>query len=416
MTSHIDHSDFEKSKSPMFVKNLVYRPFSYPKAVEFDEAHEKLHWHQDEIPLGDDVKAWNSGLLTEGEKNYTTNILKFFTTQDVMVGTYQIDYLAPVIKNNEIRCMIVGFAGREKVHQRAYALFTDTIGLPETEYSAFLNYSEMKDKAEFAMIADSSTIRGLALSLAKTVFNEGISLFASFVMLLNFQRYGKLMGLGKILEWSIRDETMHCMGFSWLFRQVCEENKRIVTDKFKKEIYDMVRTIVSLEFAFIDMVYQDYEIEGLSKENVKEYIMFIADRRLLQLGLKPNYNVKVNPLPWLEWTLNASNHTNFFENKVSEYEVGRMQGENNWGGLSTSYKIVGRDGCPYCVKAVEDIISNGDVYEEIKINDQVKRNEFYDDNNLVGKDRTVPQIWKIENDGSETYIGGYTQLLKHINS
>lgn len=408
-----EQNDFEKSKSPMFRENLVYRPFAYPKAVEFDEAHEKMHWHQDEIPLGDDVKAWNSGLLTDGEKSYTTNILKFFTTQDVMVGTYQIDYLAPMIKNNELRCMIVGFAGREKVHQRAYALFTDTIGLPETEYSAFLEYSEMKNKADFAMQADSSTIRGLALSLAKTVFNEGVSLFASFVMLLNFQRYGKLMGLGKILEWSIRDETQHCAGFSWLFRQVCEENKRIVTDKFKKEIYDMVRTIVDLEFAFIDLVYQDYEIEGLPKQNVKDYIMFIADRRLLQLGLKPNYNMKENPIPWLEWTLNASNHTNFFEGKVSEYEVGGLQGENTCQKLFT-YKIVSRDGCPYCTKSIEDIISTGNEYIETKINDTVERNEFYDSLGLVGKDRTVPQIWKIEDDGSETYIGGYSQLLKKL--
>ena len=414
MTENEQHlSDFEKSKSPMFKENLVYKPFAYPQAVQFDEEHEKMHWIQDEIPLGDDVKAWNSGLLQEQEKSLITNVTKFFTTQDVMVGSYQIDHLAPVIKNNEIRCMIVGFAAREKIHQRAYALFNDTMGLPESDYSAFLEYKEMSDKAEFAMRTDSSTIRGLALSLAKTVFNEGISLFSSFVMLLNFQRFGKMMGLGKILEWSIRDETKHVEGFSWLFRTVCEENKRIVTDKLKKDIYEMARIIVDLEDAFIDYVYQDYEIEGLTKEEVKLYIRYIADRRLVQLGLKENWKIGENPLPWLDWILNASNHTNFFEGKVSEYEVGGLQGENVWTSAKT-YKIVSRDGCPYCVRAVEKIISTGNEYVETKINDVSLRNEFYDSHNLEGSKRTVPQIWEIDSNGKETYIGGYTQLIEKL--
>lgn len=416
MTEQNNLSEFERSKSPMFKENLVYKPFAYPTAVQIDEEHEKMHWIQDEIPLGDDVKAWNGGLMLPQEKGLVTNVTKFFTTQDVMVGTYQIDYLAPNIKNNEIRCMIVGFAAREKIHQRAYALFNDTIGLPESDYSAFMKHAEMRNKADFAMKTDSSTIRGLALSLAKTVFNEGISLFSSFVMLLNFQRFGKMMGLGKILEWSIRDETKHVEGFSWLFRTVCEENKRIVTDKFKKEIYEMARTIVDLEDAFIDMVYQDYDIEGLTKYDVKKYIRWITNRRLVQLGLKENFeDIHENPLPWLDWILNASNHTNFFEGKVSEYEVGGLQGENNWK-EKEMFKIVSRTGCPYCVKAVETLIGLGHEFTETKIDDLVERNAFYDSIGLEGSERTVPQIWKINEDGSETKIGGYTQLRSYLRT
>lgn len=397
------------SKSKLFEENIVYKPFSYEWAVELDKRHEAAHWIEDEIPLGDDVAQWKNGKVTPNEKEYVTNILKLFTTMDVIVGSNYTRQLIPNFYNNEITNMLVGFCAREKIHQRAYALLNDTLGLPETEYSAFLHHVEMRDKADYSMESNQDSIRGLALTLAKSVFNEGVSLFASFVMLLNFQRYGKLMGLCKIVEWSIRDETMHVEGNSKLFRTVCEEHKKIVTDKFKKEIYDMARTIVNLEDAFIDMVYDNHHIEGLTKEDVKLYIRHITDRRLIQLGLNPNFGIKTNPLEWLEWTLGASQHTNFFESKVSEYEVAGLQGSSSEVPTNLKFKIISRNGCPYCDKAKEMMITNGYEYEELVIDDQVERNKFYDENGWVGKDRSVPKIWDITND-TEEFVGGYTEL------
>jgi ribonucleotide reductase beta subunit family protein with ferritin-like domain len=225
--------------------------------------------------------------------------------------------------------MLGSFAAREGIHQRAYALLNETLGLPDSEYHAFLEYKEMTDKVDFMTDSDTSTQRGLGLALAKTVFNEGIALFASFVMLLNFQRFGKMKGMGKVVEWSIRDESMHIEGNSRLFKQFCAEHNRIVDEDFKKDIYKMARKAVKLEDKFIDLAYNIGEIKGLSHEDVKEYIRYITDRRLLQLGLKPNYGVKDNPLPWLEWVLNGADHTNFFENRVTEYEVAGLKGD--WG-------------------------------------------------------------------------------------
>src|ERR1700691_1417952 len=137
--------------SKMFVENLVYKPFAYPWAVDIDKRHETLHWTEDEIPLGDDVFAWKNGKLSEDEKDFVTNILKMFTTQDVMVGGFYYNKLIPVFKNNEIRNMLGGFAVREKTHQRAYALLNDTLGLPESEYASFMDFSILKEKAEFAL-------------------------------------------------------------------------------------------------------------------------------------------------------------------------------------------------------------------------------------------------------------------------
>jgi len=305
----------------------TYKPFHYPWAVELTTRHEKAHWIEDELDLSEDVSDWKGGKMTNIEKEYIINILRLFTQSDVAVGQNYYDQFIPKFKNNEIRNMLGSFAAREGIHQRAYALLNETLGLPDREYHAFLEYAEMADKIEYMRKADTSTLRGLGLSLAKSVFNEGVALFASFVMLLNFQRFGKMKGMGKVVEWSIRDESLHVEGNSKLFKTFCKEHSRVVDDEFKKEIYGISRDIVNLEDKFIDLAYEIGTIEGLDKAEVKQYIRYITDRRLLQLGMKPNFKVKENPLPWLEWVLNGADHTNFFENRVTEYEVAGLSGK-----------------------------------------------------------------------------------------
>jgi len=304
----------------------TYKPFYYPWAVELTTNHESMHWIEDEIDLSEDVSDWKGNKITRIEKEYITNILRLFTQSDVAVGQNYYDVFIPKFKNNEIRNMLGSFAAREGIHQRAYALLNETLGLPDSEYHAFLEYKEMNDKVDFMMENDSNTLHGTGLALAKMVFNEGISLFASFVMLLNFQRFGKMKGMGKIVEWSIRDESIHVEGNSKLFKAFCAEHSRIVDSEFKAEIYKMAKTAVKLEDKFIDLAYETGKIEGLEAEEVKQYIRYITDRRLLQLGLKPNFKVKDNPLPWLEWILNGADHTNFFEGRVTEYEVAGLMG------------------------------------------------------------------------------------------
>ena len=308
------------------VASETYKPFYYSWAVDLTVRHEKAHWIEDEIDLGEDVSDWKTNKVTPIEKDYITNILRLFTQSDVAVGQNYYDQFIPKFKNNEIRNMLGSFANREGVHQRAYALLNDTLGLPDSEYHAFLEYKEMTDKIEFMQKADTTTQRGLALALAKSVFNEGVALFASFVMLLNFQRVGKMKGMGKVVEWSIRDESMHVEGNSRLFKAFVAEHPKLVDNEFKKEIYVMAKNVVKLEDKFIQLAYAMGEIEGLTMEEVKTYIRYITDRRLLQLGLKTNFKVKNNPLPWLEWILNGADHTNFFENRVTEYEVAGLTG------------------------------------------------------------------------------------------
>ena len=305
----------------------TYKPFHYPWAVEITTRHEKVHWIEDELDLSEDVADWKSGKMSAIEKEYVTNILRLFTQSDVAVEQNYFDQFIPKFKNNEVRNMLGSFATREGIHQRAYALLNETLGLSDAEYHAFLEYQEMADKIDFMMDSDPNTQRGLGLCLAKSVFNEGVALFASFVMLLNFQRYGKMKGMGKVVEWSIRDESIHVEGVAKLFKAYCNEFPRIVDDEFKQTIYEMARQAVKLEDAFVDLAYKLGPIEGLDEKEVKQYIRYITDRRLLQLGLKTNFKVKENPLPWLEWILNGADHTNFFENRVTEYEVAGLKGK-----------------------------------------------------------------------------------------
>jgi glutaredoxin 3 len=317
----------KKQGGGLMVFSETYKPFHYPWAVEITTRHEKVHWIEDELDLSEDVADWKSGKVSEIEKEYITNILRLFTQSDVAVGQNYYDQLIPKFKNNEVRNMLGSFANREAIHQRAYALLNETLGLSDAEYHAFLEYTEMADKIEFMMDSDPNTVKGLALAMAKSVMNEGIALFASFVMLLNFQRYGKMKGMGKVVEWSIRDESIHVEGIAKLFKAYCAEHPRIIDDEFKQTIYEMARQSVKLEDNFVDLAYKLGDIEGLEEKEVKQYVRYITDRRLIQLGLKGNYKVKENPLPWLEWVLNGADHTNFFENRVTEYEVAGLSGK-----------------------------------------------------------------------------------------
>jgi glutaredoxin 3 len=315
---------------PLLEESQTYKPFQYAWAVEAAIDHEKIHWGEWEAKLQEDVAQWQGGKLSAQEKHHITQILKLFTQSDVAVGRNYLEYYIPKFKNNEIRAMLSSFANREFVHQRSYALLNDTLGFPEDEFSAFLEYKVMKDKVDFMGDIDMHSHAGTGLAIARSVMNEGMSLFSAFIMLLNYQRYGKMKGMCEIVEWSIRDETMHTEGMVKLFREFCDEHPKIVTDEFKKQIYDMFRMGVALEDKVIDNAFEMGEVEGLTAHDVKQYIRYLADRRLIQLGLKGNWKVKENPLDWLEWVLNGASHKNFFEGTVTDYNSDGMEGEWGW--------------------------------------------------------------------------------------
>lgn len=307
--------------------SLVYKPFKYPWAMEFAVEHEKLHWGEWEITLQEDLEQWKKGEISDVEKNHITQILRLFTQSDVAVANGYCENFIPKFKNNEIRSALLSISAREGIHQRAYALLNETLGFPDSDYSLFLDVKAMSKKVEFMMQGDSSTHHNTAMALVQSTINEGVSLFSAFVMLMNYQRMGKMAGTCKVVEWSIRDESQHVEFITKLFRTFCEEHPAVVNDNMKKEIYQRFRQAVKLEDKIIDLAYDMGTIEGLDAEEVKQYIRYISDRRLIQLGLKGNYRIKENPLPWLDWMLSNDNHTNFFEQTVSDYSKDGLVGD-----------------------------------------------------------------------------------------
>ena len=304
----------------------VYKPFAYPWAYDAWLTQQRIHWLPEEVPLADDVKDWQAK-MTDVEKNLLTQIFRFFTQSDIEVNNCYMKHYANVFKPTEVQMMLAAFSNMETIHIAAYSHLLDTIGMPESEYSAFLRYKEMKDKFDFMQRFNTSTVHDTAMTLAVFgAFTEGLQLFASFAMLLNFPRFNKMKGMGQIVSWSVRDESLHCDCIIKLFRTLVSENPEIWTEEFQRELYTTCEHIVEHEDAFIDLAFEMGPIEGLTGEEVKAYIRYIADRRLVQLGLHPIYLIEGNPLPWLDTMLNAVEHTNFFENRATEYSKAATEG------------------------------------------------------------------------------------------
>ncbi len=325
----------KKSKLKLTDPRAHFRPFNYPWAYEAWLKHEQSHWLHSEVPMIEDVKDWKNK-LTDSEKKFLTHIFRFFTQGDIDVaGGYVNNYL-PHFPQPEVRMMLAGFAAREALHIAAYSHLIETLGMPETTYNEFLEYQEMRDKHDYILnrsnlTADESSIaENIALFSA---FTEGMQLFSSFIMLLNFPRTGKMRGMGQIVTWSIVDETMHAESMIKLFRTYVEENKEIWNDELKSKIYQIAERMVELEDKFIDLAFKLGSMDGLSADDVKRYIRYITDRRLISLGLKGIMKVKTNPLPWVEEMINAPTHTNFFENRATDYAKGALSGswEEVWG-------------------------------------------------------------------------------------
>ena len=312
-----------------------FKPFHYPWAYEAWLKHEQIHWLHTEVPMLEDVKDWKNK-LTPSEKQFLTHIFRFFTQGDIDVaGGYVKNYL-PYFPQPEIRMMLLGFAAREALHIAAYSHLIETLGLPDTMYNQFLEYDAMKQKHEYVLdIANQNTTKqNTAKHIAVfSAFTEGMQLFSSFIMLLNFPRNGTMKGMGQIVTWSIVDETMHCESMTKLFRTYIEENKEIWNDELKGELYTVATRMVELEDKFIDLAFQMGEMQRLSSDDVKQYIRYIADRRLISLGLKGVFKVKKNPLPWVEEMVNSPVHGNFFENRVTDYAKGALSGtwDDVWG-------------------------------------------------------------------------------------
>jgi ribonucleoside-diphosphate reductase beta chain len=313
-------------KPGLLTPSFAYKPFRYPWAYDFWKRQQQVHWMPEEVPLGEDCKDWATK-LNDRERNLLTQIFRFFTQSDVEVNDNYMERYATVFKPTEVKMMLSAFSNMETIHIAAYALLLETIGMPESEFSAFLELEALKAKHDymqkFGMGSNGDIARTLAMFGG---FTEGLQLFASFAMLMNFPRFNKMKGMGQIVSWSVRDESLHCEGIVRLYHAFNAETGA-VTKTVADDIVDCCRTVVGLEDRFIDLAFEAGEVQGMTPDDIKAYIRFVADWRLRQLRLPEIFGSrKDNPLPWLQSLLSGVEHANFFEARSTEYSKAATRG------------------------------------------------------------------------------------------
>ena len=329
-------------KPGLLIPSRAYKPFRYPWAYDFWKKQQQVHWMPEEVPLGEDCKDW-AVKLNDKERNLLTQIFRFFTQSDVEVGANYMENYMPLFKPTEVSMMLSCFSNMETIHIAAYALLLETIGMPDSEFSAFMEYEEMAAKHDYLGQFGCETYEDIATSMAVFGgFTEGLQLFASFAMLMNFPRFNKMKGMGQIVSWSVRDETLHCEGIVRLFHAFVKE-RDCLTASVKDDIMDMCQKTVRIEDAFVDLVFEMGPVPGMTPKDIKKYVRYIADWRLGQLGLKPIYMIDEHPLPWLTPLLNGVEHANFFETRSTEYSKAATRGQWNdvWDAFDRRQKVKG---------------------------------------------------------------------------
>lgn len=322
----------------VFKESDSYRPFNYPWAVDAARKHSiDMFWDVHQIQLQDDVREFNmiGGLATpnvshEVNKRKLELILPLFTEMDKTVaGGYK--KLLHYFKNNEISNLLLTEAAREVTHQRAYALAGETYGLIDADWSSFHDYAAMRDKLD-VMAEDltkpeyRSELNGSIL-LCQVLLGEGIGLFAAFAELLNFKRFGKQMGFNDINQWSLVDEQFHVEHNIKIIKEAKKELTKDELNVLRDSVFKLVDGYVEAELRFIELMGEQGSSEGLPDQQKVDYIKYLGELRLYQLGYTTKASVRKNPLPWMEWMLSGSKHDNFFEKKVTEYNHNGLLGE-----------------------------------------------------------------------------------------
>jgi len=307
-------------------RRIVYAPFEYPWAYDLWAAQQSVHWLAQEIPMTADVADWEFK-LTDSERNVIGNTLKGFTQAELLIEDYWASKVAKWFPKPEIAMMASTFGAFESIHAVAYAYLNQTLNLEN--YEAFLSEPTAKAKIDRLMNCEGTSPEEIALSIAVfSAFNEGVSLFSSFAVLMNFSRFNKLKGVGQIVAYSIRDESLHSSAGCRIFNQLISEHPHIWTKDLKGKIYDAARLTIQLEDEFIDKVFEMGEIEGISSSDLKQYLRYRCNTKLQDIGLKSNWkNINKDAVKNLEWFSVLSSGTemaDFFATRVTSYTKGAL--------------------------------------------------------------------------------------------
>jgi ribonucleoside-diphosphate reductase beta chain len=298
-----------------------YKPFEYPQAFEYYKNQHRAHWLADEVPLASDLNDWRLN-LNGSEKNLIGNILKSFAQTEVHVNDYWSSKISQWFPKPEVVAMASSFGAFEAIHAEAYARLNDELGLDN--FQAFMEDEASRNKIERLLETPSDTLEEKALALAIfSAFTEGVNLFSSFAILMSFQLRNLLKGTGQIVEWSVRDESLHSTAGCWLFRTLMQEIPELDTVEMRNNVIEACNLSVKLEFDFIDKAFEMGEIEGLNKDQLKNFIKARANDKMKELGYNPVYNdldpALLKQMEWFGHLTSGKTHQDFFANRVTDY-------------------------------------------------------------------------------------------------
>ena len=290
------------------------------------------HWMPTEVPMAKDIELWKSNELTENERRVIMRNLGFFSTAESLVANNIVLAIFKHVTNPEARQYLLRQAFEEAIHTHTFHYIVESLSLDEKEI--FNMYNEVnsihgKDQFEMeiteALVQDdfsTDSVEGLQKFVENLVgfyvIMEGIFFYSGFAMILSFMRQNKMTGIGEQFQYILRDETIHLNFGIDLINGIKEENPEIWTPEFKDHLGKLIDKAVDLEYAYAADCLPE-GILGLSAPMFKDYVGYIADRRLERIGLDARYGGK-NPFPWMSETIDLQKEKNFFETRVTEYQ------------------------------------------------------------------------------------------------
>jgi ribonucleoside-diphosphate reductase beta chain len=292
------------------------------------------HWMPTEVAMGADIALWKSDRLTPDERLVIMRNLGFFATAESLVANNITLAIFRHVTNAECRQYLLRQAFEEAIHTHTFHYIVESLRLDEHEvfgmYHAIPAIAA-KDELEMALTADildpgftTSTFAGAQKFLENLVgyyvIMEGIFFYAGFAMILSIHRQNRMKGIGEQFQYILRDETVHLNFGIDLINGVKAENPDLWTPEFQGALVENIRHAVELEIAYArDCL--PHGVLSLNADLFREYVQYIADRRLERIGLPRQYRAR-NPFPWMSETIDLGKEKNFFESRVTEYRSG----------------------------------------------------------------------------------------------
>ena len=315
----------------LFKERVPFKPFEYPHYyTEGWLKQAQAFWLHTEIPMQGDLKDWNEN-LNESEKHLVGNILLGFAQTECAVSDYWTTMVTKWFPKHEIKQMAMMFGSQETIHATAYSYLNESLGLEDFE--AFLHEPAIAEKFEFLTatsadwthedlqknpIARKEVARSLAIFSA---FAEGVSLYSSFAVLYSFQMRNLLKGIGQQMKWSVRDESLHSKMGCQLFKEMCNEYPELHSE-VKDDVNQAAKYMIEMEHKFIDMIFEQGDLENLSSDDLKEFISKRGNEKLKELGYEPTFkfdDTKASNLDWFYHLTGGTTHTDFFAVRPTDY-------------------------------------------------------------------------------------------------